>query len=320
MMDDRPEIPDATIANWQRIVDLIARVAEVPAGLIMRTTAPRHAVVVSSVSEGNPYEPGQGFRLHAKLYCQGVFDRDGELVVEDAEAEPRWCDNEDLAFGMRFYIGFPLKWPDGTIFGTICVLDRARNERALLFREGLREFARVIEADLGLLTEIALRRHLESELQETLDELEQRVDARTRDLEEANTALRVLLSNVEQSRQDYDRQVRHQIKGLVMPHLLRLRSRLSGDAAGLAYLHLLEESLKSISANGADGLAEAFAALTPAELEIAQMVMAGQSTKDIARTLGRETSTIDFHRNNIRRKLGLQGSRQNLRTLLLSLR
>ena len=53
--------------------------------------------------------------------------------------------------GMSFYIGYPLKWPDGEVFGTICVLDRRRNKRALLFREGLQEFARVIEADLVLL-------------------------------------------------------------------------------------------------------------------------------------------------------------------------
>lgn len=48
------------------------------------------------------------------------------------------------------------------------------------------------------------------------------------------------------------------------------------------------------------------------------MVMNGQTTKDIAKALSRETSTIDFHRNNIRRKLGLD-ARVNLRSHLLSL-
>ena len=62
-----------------------------------------------------------------------------------------------------------------------------------------------------------------------------------------------------------------------------------------------------------------FETLTPTEQEIAQMIMRGQTTKDIARTLSREPSTIEFHRNNIRNKLGLKRSGQNLRSLLLSI-
>ena len=319
MPRDMPNIPGEMIANWQRIIDLIAKLSDVPAGLVMRTHAPRHSVLVTSQTEGNPYEVGREFRLHEKLYCQGVFDNDGELIVQDATCEPRWCDNEDLEEGMSFYIGYPLKWPDGTVFGTICVLDRRRNKRALLFRDGLKEFARVIEADLVLLTEIDMRSRLELQLQETLDQLEKRVSERTHELEEANTALRVLLANVEQSRQEYDQQFLRQIKGLVMPHVSRLRLRLNGDPVALTYLELMENSLKAISASYSSKLATAFESLTPAELEIAQMVMRGQTTKEIAQTLARETSTVDFHRNNIRRKLGIHGKGQNLRSLLLSI-
>ena len=132
-----PEIPPETLAEWQRVVDLTARLARVPASLIMRTARPKHTVLVTSHTEGNPYDVGREYDLNALLYCQGVFDNDGELVVEDATRDPVWADNEDLADGMRFYIGYPLKWPSGEVFGTICVLDRARNAHALLFREGL---------------------------------------------------------------------------------------------------------------------------------------------------------------------------------------
>ena len=133
-----PEIPPETLAEWQRAVDLTARLARVPASLIMRTERPKHTVLVSSRTEGNPYDVGREYDLNALLYCQGVFDNDGELVVEDATHDPVWAGNEDLADGMRFYIGYPLKWPSGEVFGTICVLDRERNDHALLFREGCR--------------------------------------------------------------------------------------------------------------------------------------------------------------------------------------
>ena len=315
----KPQIPNKTVEKWQRIVDLIARIAEVPASLVMRTDAPYHSVFVTSQSENNPYQVGCRFTLNEKLYCYGVLQNNGELFVEDAACDPVWSDNDDMEHGMTFYIGYPLKWPDGTIFGTICVLDSRRNRRATLFREGLQEFSRVIEADLELFTEINRRIELETKLQTTLDELERRVMDRTADLEEANTALRVLLGSVEKAREEYDLTLLRQIKGLVMPHLAKLRIRLEDDPTGCAYLDLVEEQLKSITASASGKLMTVMEKLTPVEREIAQMIMRGQSTKEIARILSRGRSTVEFHRNNIRSKLDLRHSGKNLRSLLLSL-
>ena len=59
---------------------------------------------------------------------------------------------------MNFYIGYPLNRPDGEIFGTICVLDRRRNKRALLFKKGLREFCSVVEDDLAMALEVTQRK------------------------------------------------------------------------------------------------------------------------------------------------------------------
>ena len=214
-----PAIPPETLAEWQRVVDLTARLARVPASLIMHTERPTHTVLVSSRTEGNPYDVGREFDLHAVLYCQGVFDNDGELVVEDATRDPVWAGNEDLAYGMRFYIGYPLKWPSGEVFGTICVLDRERNAHALLFREGLQALAGVVEATLRSLVEIAERQRLETALQHSLDQTARQVVERTRDLQDANTALRVLLGNVEQSHETRNEQLRQQITTLVLPHV-----------------------------------------------------------------------------------------------------
>jgi DNA-binding NarL/FixJ family response regulator len=315
----QPEIPPETLSNWQRLVDLVARLADVPASLIMKTDDPRHAVLVTSDHPENPYPVGMEFRLNPKLYCEGVFQVDGELVVEDATCDPRWSDNEDMEHGMSFYIGLPLKWPDGSIFGTICVLDRQRNRRALLFREGLTQFARMVEQDLALLQEVYLRRALEEKLNETLAHLEARVSDRTRELREANTALRVLLSSVEDERKARDEEILTQIRTLVLPYLDKLKEQLDPGAPEMTYLDLAGRNLEQVTSTLTDKLSDAFAVMTPTEIEIAQMVMSGKTTKDIARVLSRETSTIDFHRNNIRRKLGLDGRDRNLRSHLLAI-
>ena len=193
----------------------------------MQTERPTHTVLVSSRTEGNPYDVGREFDLNAVLYCQGVFDNDGELVVEDATRNPVWAANEDLADGMRFYIGYPLKWPSGEVFGTICVLDRERNDHALLFREGVQAFAGVVEANLRSLVEIAERRRLETTLKHSLDQTARHVVERTSELQDANTALRVLLGNVEQSNETRNEQLLQQINTLVLPHVAKL-ARLVG--------------------------------------------------------------------------------------------
>ena len=314
-----PEIPPQTIASWQRVVDLVARLAHVPAALIMRTELPKHSVLVSSRTQGNPYGVGREYELNDALYCYGVFENDGELVVEDALRDPDWADNADLDHGMSFYIGYPLKWPGGELFGTICVLDRYRNEHALVFREGLQAFAGVIEANLRSLVEIAERERLEAALQQSLDQLEQRVARRTRDLEEANTALRVLIANAEKSKRDHDDQILREINTLIVPHLSNLRRFVDADDAARECLELVESSLKSLTSTLSSKIAMAFEPLTSTEVEIAQLIMRGKTSKEIARTLARAKTTIDFHRGNIRTKLGLK-HRENLRAYLLSIR
>jgi DNA-binding CsgD family transcriptional regulator len=324
--ESRPVLPEATIAEWQRIVDITARIADVPSSLVMRTEPPDHSVLVASNTGDNPYRVGMSFELNSNLYCYSVLKKCGELLVRNAHAEPDWRDNQDLEHGMSFYIGYPLRWPDGALFGTICVLDRHENRKAILHRDLLTEFCRLIEGDLALLCEVAERQRLEREVQKYLDELETRVALRTRELqqrerqlEEANTALRVLLAQVEASRLALEERILRQIEGLVLPHIGRLRQNKGCGEAGHAHLDLLEFNLRNITSSFANKLAAAFEHLTPTESEIAQMVIAGKTTKDIAQVLSRETSTIDFHRNNIRRKLGLGGRSLNLRSHLLSL-
>ena len=314
-----PEIPSETLAEWQRVVDLTARLARVPASLIMQTERPKHTVLVSSRTEGNPYDVGREFDLNPSLYCQGVFEKDGELVVEDATRDPVWAANEDLAYGMRFYIGYPLKWPSGDVFGTICVLDRERNDHALLFREGLQAFAGVVEANLRSLVEIAERRRLEAALQQSLDQTARHVVERTRELQDANTALRVLLGNVEQSNEARNEEIRQQINTLVLPHVAKLARLVERDSAAVEYVRLIETHLTTLTSSLSSRMARVFQALTATEADVAHLVMRGLTTKEIAATLSRAPSTIDFHRNNIRVKLGVE-RRVNLRAYLLSIR
>jgi len=319
MTDSKPKITPETLEKWQRVVDLISELANVPATLIMNTVGQEHSVFVANTAANNPYVPGRTYSLHEKLYCFGVFQNHGELVVEDATCDPRWQDNEDMEHGMSFYIGYPIEWPDGDVFGTICVLDRRENKRALMFRKGLQEFCKVVEDDLAMLVEVTKRKAAQAKLQKTLETLEHTIAKRTQDLEDANTALRVLLENVESAKSEIEAQILRQIKGLILPHISKLRHLDADRDLQSSYLEMVEGNLKNITTSLSSQMAETLEVLTPTEMEITQMILLGRSTKEIAHTLSRGTSTIDFHRNNIRQKLGLKESRKNLRQHLMSL-
>ena len=315
-----PDFPRETLDRWQRVVDLTARMAEVPAALVMRTDGSRHSVLLGSDGPDNPYATGQSFVLSEKLYCHAVLSGDAALIVEDARGDPLWHDNDDLEFGMSFYMGYPLHWPDGTVLGTLCVLDRRRNGRALECRELLAEFRDLIESDLALHAEIARRRRAESELRALLETLETRVARRTEELGRANTTLQVLVERMADTRERFESDVLRQLRTLVLPHLESLKGTNLPDADRRLYLELLEKNLADVTGRFAARMTTAYASLTRKECEIAELVLHGRSTKDIARTLSRETSTIDFHRRNIRRKLGLGQRRISLRSYLMSLR
>jgi PAS domain S-box-containing protein len=77
------------------------------------------------------------------------------LLVPDALHDAEWKQNPDIKLGMISYLGFPVAWPDGEIFGTICVLDKKGNSYNELYRKFVLQCREVLEADLSSLTRLS---------------------------------------------------------------------------------------------------------------------------------------------------------------------
>lgn len=171
------------VENWQRTVDLIAELADIPAALIMRVHEHQIEVFARSSNQDNPYHPQEMADLGTGLYCETVIDRQAPLLVPNAHEDPEWDQNPDIALDMISYFGMPLSWPNGSPFGTICMLDRQENNYTQQSRELIHRFQRAIEGDLQII-------YQQHQLQQANVQLEARIQERTLELEALNEELR----------------------------------------------------------------------------------------------------------------------------------
>lgn len=147
------EVPGALRKSWQKALDVMAETLNVPAGLIMRAHPQEIEVFVASSTPGNVYEAHERAALDSGLYCETVMSTRRELLVPNALQDPAWDHNPDLKLGMISYCGLPLTWPDGRIFGTVCVLDNRANHYSDLHRRLLEQFRDTIQIGLQIVYE-----------------------------------------------------------------------------------------------------------------------------------------------------------------------
>jgi GAF domain-containing protein len=148
------QVPSDIVQKWQEVVDLLAENMHVPSALIMKVEPPNIRVFVASESKGNPWERDQISSLNGGTYCETVMSTRQLLLVPDALRDDEWKSNPDIELGMISYLGLPISWPNGEIFGTICVLDSKRNEYSDVYRKLLLHSRDVSQRDLRSLVAV----------------------------------------------------------------------------------------------------------------------------------------------------------------------
>jgi PAS domain S-box-containing protein len=154
--------------------------------------------------------------------------------------------------------------------------------------------------------------------EEVVKKREQELQLKSQSLEEANTALKVLLKHREEDKATLEEQVLANVKKLVLPYLEKLKGpRL--DSSQRVHIEIIEAHLNDIVSPFLRNLSSAYLSLTPREIEVATLVKEGKTTKEITRLLNISTTAVDFHRKNLRSKFGIKSKKTNLRSFLTSL-
>lgn len=163
-------------------------------------------------------------------------------------------------------------------------------------------------------SDISKRKQALAELRERERELAEQ----SKSLEEANVALRVLLKRIETDKKSMEEDVLFNIKDLIFPYLDKLK-KTGLNSLQASYVNVILANLKDVISSFPSHLSNQYADLTPSEIQIANLVKQGKSSKEVSEILGLSPRTIETHRRNMRKKLGIRSHGTNLRTYLSTL-
>jgi len=174
---------------------------------------------------------------------------------------------------------------------------------------------RVLLDEIALrISTIAVRISAEYELQE----INKQLNVERMALQEANAALRMVLTKIEEEKKRIYKDVHVNIEKVIMPVLNALTLEI--PKAKKKYIDILRNNLEEITSTFVSELSHKYHSLTPTEVNICNMVKSGMRNKEIAQLRGVSVATINRHREHIRRKLKIVNSNINLTTYLQSMR
>ncbi len=172
-------------------------------------------------------------------------------------------------------------------------------------------------AVIGNVRDVTGQKTAEKILRENRDYLDELVDKRTAKLEETNIALKVLLDKREEDKEELEQKILLNVKEMIIPYLKKLQSEHLSERQKTV-LNILGSNIEEIISPFSTKLSNRYFGLTPAELQTGNLVKQGKTTKEIAELLHSSIRAVEFHRSNIRKKLGIKNTKDNLRSHLLS--
>ncbi|HET58382.1 MAG TPA: PAS domain S-box protein [Deltaproteobacteria bacterium] len=140
---------------------------------------------------------------------------------------------------------------------------------------------------------------------------------KSRYLEEANTALRVFVRRREEERAKIQSDVVSNIRTLVLPYIEKMKMSRTDDDKQV-FVELIESNINRVVSPFLREVSSYQLNLTPREIQIANLIRDGKSSKEIGLLLNISARSVEFYRSKIRNKLGLKGSKTNLRSQLLA--
>lgn len=137
------------------------------------------------------------------------------------------------------------------------------------------------------------------------------------ELEGKNIALNVLMDNRAEEKKKMSGTILDSFDKLVFPYFGRIKKYQHKEDL-LTILKIIESNTRKCLQSLEKNQPPSYRTLTSKELQVADLIRAGKTSKQIAEILNTSLRSVFFHRNNIRRKLGIHKTKTNLRSFLTS--
>lgn len=129
--------------------------------------------------------------------------------------------------------------------------------------------------------------------------------------EEMNVTLRNVMKAIDRDKEDHELSIAQRVTTSIIPSLQKLAVEENAEIRDM-YMKILRDQLAGLTRSSGAISNEDIIRLTKSEVLVCQMIQAGSTSKDIADAMAISIETVQTHRKNIRRKLGLSGKDVNL--------
>jgi len=236
-----------------------------------------------------------------------------DIILADYSL-PGFSGKSALNIVLNQYPDIPFIFVSGALGEELAVELLKRGATDYVLKNNLLRLAPSVNRALKELAEHNERRKAEDDLKQSEKELQ----LKSKTLEEANIALKVLLKHREEDRSVMEEKILSNVKKLILPSIDKLKN-LKLNETQLDHVNIMENHVKDIISPFLHNLTTKHFDMTPREIQIATLIKEGKTTKEMTEYLNISATAVDFHRKNIRSKLGIKNSKTNLRSLLISM-
>jgi len=148
-------------------------------------------------------------------------------------------------------------------------------------------------------------------------EVQGEYDSIRQDLLEASSTVTFLLKKMEMDKQELLENISANFNSLILPYYEKLKLTALNEQQR-KYLNIIARNLEDIVSPFARSLTIKGSNLTPTELKVANLVMHGMASKEVADIMNLSPLTVKIHRKQIRKKLGIGGTKENLYSFLVN--
>lgn len=202
---DTLSIPKEVENSWQRLVNVVADITGAPHSMIMRANSRNQITIfcTNQIDERRRTQFKNGY-VDNKTHEQSVAACK-QLLQEGNNRLHSDCHKPLFTLSPTFsFLGTTLRWPDGSVFGVICLVDNKSNSYSLLFQSLLMSYKETVEAQLTII-------YQQIKLLKLNSQLKQRVKRRTEDLATLNYSLTQEIDKRKEAEQEVLYQKNHDL-------------------------------------------------------------------------------------------------------------